>query len=36
MEKTAAKPPWKTLRVSHFPTAPAAGEVSVVRFLLWQ
>ena len=25
MEKTAASPPWKTLRVSHFPTAPAAA-----------
>lgn len=24
VEKTAAAPPWKTLRVSHFPTAPAA------------
>ena len=23
MEKTVAAPPWKTLRVSHFPTAPA-------------
>ena len=25
VEKTAAPPPWKTLRVSHFPTAPAAA-----------
>jgi transposase len=25
VEKTAAAPPWKTLRVSHFPTAPAAA-----------
>jgi len=24
VEKTGAAPPWKTLRVSHFPTAPAA------------
>jgi hypothetical protein len=26
VEKTAAAPPWKTLRVSHFPPAPAAAE----------
>ena len=26
VEKTAAEPPWKTLRVSHFPTAPATVE----------
>jgi transposase len=26
VEKTAAPPPWKTLRVSHFPTASAAGD----------
>ena len=26
VEKTAAEPPWKTLRVSHFPTASAAGD----------
>jgi hypothetical protein len=25
VEKTAAPPPWKTLRVSHFPTAPVAA-----------
>ena len=25
MEKTAAKPPWKSLRDSHFPTLPATG-----------
>ncbi len=25
VEKTAAEPPWKTLRVSHFPTASAAA-----------
>ena len=25
VEKTAAAPPWKTLRVSHFPTASAAA-----------
>ncbi len=25
VEKTAAPPPWKTLRVSHFPTVPAAA-----------
>src|SRR6266536_2209105 len=28
MEKTAIHPPWKTLRVSHFPTAPAAAALS--------
>jgi len=26
MEKTAVKPPWKTLRVSHFPTTSAAAQ----------
>ena len=25
VEKTAAVPPWKTLRVSHFPTVSAAA-----------
>src|SRR5260370_16047349 len=29
MEKTAAKPPWKTLRVSHFPTASTATEINL-------
>ena len=28
MEKTAIQPPWKTLRVYHFPTAPAAVALS--------
>ena len=28
MEKTGASPPWKTLRVSHFPTATAAAALS--------
>ncbi len=27
MEKTAVKPPWKSLRDSHFPTLPAAAEL---------
>jgi transposase InsO family protein len=27
VEKTAVKPPWKTLRVSHFPTTPAAAQL---------
>ncbi len=26
-EKTVAWPPWKTLRVSHFPTAPTAADL---------
>ncbi len=27
MEKTAVKPPWKTLRVSHFPTVPTTASM---------
>ena len=29
MEKTAAEPPWKTLRVSHFPTVSTAAVLNL-------
>jgi len=37
-KKTAAAPPWKTLRVSHFPTASAAhgGLIETGHFICFQ